>query len=110
MTDGVGDGLIKVLLAPGWTRGLLGGEVVGAHIAGAHAGEIIEQFAFQMAWRLPAGMLAKTVQAYPTYSLGGRQAIALHWLPDERASSRTRAARLRGWLGDVNPFGEASSV
>ncbi len=108
--DGAGDGLIKVLLAPGWTRGLLGGEVVGAHIAGAHAGEIIEQFAFQMAWRLPAGMLAKIVQAYPTYSLGGRQAIALHWLHEERAVSRTRAARLREWLGDVNPFGEASSV
>ena len=108
--DGVGDGLIKVLLAPGWTRGLLGGEVAGAHVAGAHAGEIIEQFALQMAWRLPAGMLAKTVQAYPTYSLGGRQAIALHWLRTERAASRTRAARLREWLGDVNPFGEASSM
>jgi pyruvate/2-oxoglutarate dehydrogenase complex dihydrolipoamide dehydrogenase (E3) component len=79
VTDGRGDGQIKVLLAPGWMRGHFGGEIVGAHAIGTHAGEIIQQFAFMMAWRLPAGLLAKTVQTYPTYSLGGRQAIGLHW-------------------------------
>jgi len=79
VTEGQTNGLIKVLLAPGWMRGLLGGEIVGAHIVGANAGEMIHQFAFLMAWRLPAGMLAKAVQTYPTFSLGGRQAIGLHW-------------------------------
>lgn len=78
LTDGTGDGQIKVLLAPGWPRGRVGGEIVGAHIVGANAGEIIQQLAFMMAWRLPAGMLVKTVQSYPTYSLGGRQALGLH--------------------------------
>ena len=84
MTEGVATGLIKVLLAPGWARGHIGGEIVGAHIVGANAGEMIQQFAFQIAWRLPAGLLAKTVQAYPTYSLGGRQAIGLHWTSDPK--------------------------
>ena len=79
LTDGQAEGRIKVLLAPGWLRGRVGGEVVGAHVVGANAGEVIQQFAFMMAWRLPAGMLAKTVQSYPTYSLGGRQAIGIHW-------------------------------
>lgn len=79
VTEGQSNGLIKVMLAPGWMRSLLGGEIVGAHIVGANAGEMIQQFAFQMAWRLPAGMLARTVQTYPTFSLGGRQAIGLHW-------------------------------
>lgn len=100
VTDGAGDGLVKVLLAPGWTRGRLGGEVVGAHVVGAGAAEIVQQFAFLMAWHLPAGMLAKTVQAYPTYGLGGRQAVGLHW---QRAKeSRARPSfieKLRGKLG-----------
>lgn len=45
-----------------------GTEVVGAHVVGANAGEVVQQFAFMMAWRLPAGMLAKTVQRHPTYA------------------------------------------
>lgn len=80
VTDGVETGLIKVLLAPGWTRGKLGGSVVGAHVCGERASEIVQQFAFLMAWKLPAGLLARTVQAYPSYGLGARQAIGMHWL------------------------------
>jgi pyruvate/2-oxoglutarate dehydrogenase complex dihydrolipoamide dehydrogenase (E3) component len=79
ITDGDETGLIKVLLAPGWTRGMLGGSVVGAHACGERASEIVQQFAFLMAWKLPAGLLAKTVQAYPSYGLGARQAVGLHW-------------------------------
>lgn len=79
VTDGVEDGLITIILKPGWTRGRLGGEVAGAHIVGARAGDLINQFAFIMAWRLPAGMLAATVQTYPSLSLGLRQAMGRHW-------------------------------
>jgi pyruvate/2-oxoglutarate dehydrogenase complex dihydrolipoamide dehydrogenase (E3) component len=101
VTDGQDRGLIKVLLAPGWTRGRLGGEVVGAHAVGERAAEIVQQFAFLMAWRLPAGLLAKVPQAYPTYGLGARQAVGLHWLKGQ-ADSRERPsslARLRALLG-----------
>lgn len=86
ITDGVEIGLIKVLLAPGWTRGMLGGVVVGAHVCGERASEIVQQFAFLMSWKLPAGLLAKTVQAYPSYSLGARQTVGLHWLTRSPAS------------------------
>lgn len=90
MTDGVGDGFIKVLLVPGWTRGRLGGEVAGAHAVGANAGEIIQQFAFMMSWHLPAGLLAGTVASYPTYALGARQAIGIHWTQASGSRSRSR--------------------
>jgi pyruvate/2-oxoglutarate dehydrogenase complex dihydrolipoamide dehydrogenase (E3) component len=86
ITDGESDGLIKVLLAPGWTRGKLGGSVVGAHVCGERASEIVQQFAFLMSWRLPAGLLAKTVQAYPSYGLGARQAVGMHWLKGSPAT------------------------
>jgi len=93
VTDGADTGLIKVLLAPGWTRGKLGGSVVRAHVCGERASEIVQQFAFLMTWKLPAGLLAKTVQAYPSYSLGARQAIGMHWL--------TKASRSPSLFGRV---------
>lgn len=95
VTDGVERGLIKVLLAPGWTRGKLGGTVVGAHASGERAGEIVQQFAFLMAWKLPAGLLAKTVQAYPTFGLGARQAIGMHWR-DQPPRPPSLVTRIRG--------------
>lgn len=92
VTEGRDTGSIKVLLVPGWNRGVLGGEVVGAHVIGERAGEIVQQFAFLMRWRLPLGLLAKTVQSYPTYGLGARQAIGKHWLdPQARWGSGVRA-------------------
>jgi len=102
MTDGRGDGFVKVLLAPGGLREILGGEVVGAHAAGANAAEIVQQFAVLMAWRLPAGILAKAVQAYPTYSLAGRQAIGLHWQNRrDDASSSGPVSAVKSWLAKV---------
>ncbi len=99
ITDGEPTGLIKVILAPGWTRGLAGGEIVGAHIAGAQAGELIEQFGFAMRWRLPAGLLARAVQAYPTYGLGVRQAVGSHWYRSTPSDAFSPLTRLRRRLG-----------
>ena len=79
LTDGVAEGLMTVILKPGWTRGRLGGEIAGAHIVGERAGDLINQLAFMIAWRLPAGMLAGTVQTYPSLSLGLRQVVGRHW-------------------------------
>jgi pyruvate/2-oxoglutarate dehydrogenase complex dihydrolipoamide dehydrogenase (E3) component len=79
LTDSVDDGLLTVILKRGWTRGRLGGEIAGAHIVGARAGDLINQFAFMMTWRLPAGMLARSVQTYPSLSLGVRQVVGRHW-------------------------------
>ena len=99
VTDGRDSGSIKVLLVPGWNRGLLGGEIVGAQVAGEHAGEIVQQFAFLMRWRLPVGLLAKTVQSYPTYSLGARQVVGKHWLDPQAAwGQESVQTRMHGWL------------
>lgn len=69
-------GLIKVvtghktpLSAPG------GGVLLGAHIVGPNAGELIHEFALAMQARTFAGRLAHTIHAYPTMALGVQQAI-----------------------------------
>lgn len=104
LTDGTPGGFIKVLLAPGWNAGTLGGEIVGAHIVGANAGEVIQQFALSMRWRLPAGLLAKTVLPYPTYGIGARQAIGKHWLDaDGAAEEWTLNSRIRSFMQGRDP-------
>lgn len=100
ITDGDADGEIMVLLKPGWTRGRAGGEIVGAHIIGERADDLINQFAPMMRWRLPAGLLAGAVQVYPTHALGVRQAVGLHWRRNPRSPKPSLLSRARRWRRD----------
>ena len=100
ITDGDADGEIMVLLKPGWTGGRGGGEIVGAHIIGAQADELINQFAPMLTWRLPAGMLSRAVQVYPTHGLGVRQAVGLHWSRGDHAITPSLLSRMRRWWRD----------
>lgn len=79
LTMGESEGFIKIVTAPGWTRGLAGGEVVGAQIVGPEAGELITEITLLMANRLPLGLLARAIHVYPTLSLGVRQAAGQVW-------------------------------
>lgn len=41
--------------------------VIGAHLLGPHADEVINLFAMAIRLRIPAGELKQVVYAYPTY-------------------------------------------
>ncbi len=88
LTLGEDEGFIKIVTAPGWMRGLAGGEVVGAQIVGPVAGELISELTLLMANHLPLGLLARAIHVYPTLSLGVRQAAAQVWeaAPAQRTS------------------------
>ncbi len=79
LTMGESEGFIKLVTAPGWMRGLAGGEVVGAQVVGPDAGELITEITILIANRLPLGLLARAIHVYPTLSLGVRQAAAQVW-------------------------------
>ena len=70
-------GLIKVITSG---RPLLGhaggGTIIGAHIAGPGAGDLIHEFVVGMQVRAFAGRLAQAVHAYPSMSVGVQQAVA----------------------------------
>jgi pyruvate/2-oxoglutarate dehydrogenase complex dihydrolipoamide dehydrogenase (E3) component len=70
-------GLIKVIAGG---RPLLGhaggGTILGAHIAGPGAGELIHEFVVGMQVRAFSGRLAQAIHAYPTMSVGVQQAVA----------------------------------
>lgn len=49
-------------------------EIVGAHILGAHAGEIIQEIVLAMKQRLPASALGRLIHIYPTLTQVNQQA------------------------------------
>ncbi|HLZ68994.1 MAG TPA: FAD-dependent oxidoreductase [Dehalococcoidia bacterium] len=75
LCEGEPAGLIKLVLTPGIWFGLVGGELVGAHIIGTQAAEWLHQLLLVMRARLPAGLAVWPVHVYPTLALGVQQAL-----------------------------------
>ena len=81
ITMGATEGFFEVVTAPGWNRRipglqkLMGDEIVGATLVGPGAGELLMPITMAMRARLPIGIVAWNMQAYPTLSLGLRQAV-----------------------------------
>ena len=63
-----GEGVIILHISPTL------GKLYGAHIVGAHAGEMINELALAMKNNLTLRDISNTVHAYPTYLLGVRRA------------------------------------
>ena len=97
-------GLIKVITA---TKPLVGhaggGSIVGAHIVGPGAGELIHEFVIGMQVNAFSGRLAQAVHAYPSMSLGVQQAVARMF-----DAGRATAGALREDL--LTEAGEAASA
>jgi pyruvate/2-oxoglutarate dehydrogenase complex dihydrolipoamide dehydrogenase (E3) component len=70
-------GLIKVITGGKPLLGHAGGgTILGAHIVGPGAGELIHEFVVGMQVRAFSGRLAQAIHAYPTMSVGVQQAVA----------------------------------
>jgi pyruvate/2-oxoglutarate dehydrogenase complex dihydrolipoamide dehydrogenase (E3) component len=70
-------GLIKVITSGRPVLGHAGGgTILGAHIAGPGAGELIHEFVVGMQVHAFAGRLAQAIHAYPSMSVGVQQAVA----------------------------------
>lgn len=70
-------GFIKLITARRRAVGRLGGgTLVGAHIVGPHAGEIIHEAVLAMQANVFAGRLAQAIHAYPAAAVGMQQAAS----------------------------------
>ena len=76
------DGLVKVVVDRR-------GRVLGASIAGAHAGELIQIWVMMVARRRPIRDMASLVLPYPTLSETGKRAAG-EWYTPSLFSARTR--------------------
>ena len=85
-------GLIKVITSG---RPLLGhaggGTILGAHIAGPGAGELIHEFVIAMQVRAFSGRLAQAIHAYPSMSVGVQQAVAGLFVADGAHAGKSSA-------------------
>ncbi|MGI8927605.1 MAG: dihydrolipoyl dehydrogenase family protein [Tepidiformaceae bacterium] len=84
ITMGETEGFFKVITAKGWQSRLglarfVGDEIVGATLVGPQAGELLMPLVVAMKIRLPVGLVAWNMQAYPTMSLGLRQVTGMQF-------------------------------
>lgn len=69
------DGFIRLIVAGRRVLGRAGGgEIVGAHIVGPRAGEVLHEVVLSMQARVFAGRLAQAIHAYPAMAMGVQQA------------------------------------
>lgn len=70
-------GFVKLVTAGRRIVGRLGGgEIVGAHIVGPHAGELLHEVVVAMQVKVFSGRLAQAIHAYPTTSMAVQQAAS----------------------------------
>ncbi|MGF1553026.1 MAG: dihydrolipoyl dehydrogenase family protein [Paracoccaceae bacterium] len=74
VAEGVEDGLLKAVVDRR-------GRVLGASIAGPHAGELIAPWALAIANKLKIGAFASTVLPYPTLSEASKKAASEYYAP-----------------------------
>jgi pyruvate/2-oxoglutarate dehydrogenase complex dihydrolipoamide dehydrogenase (E3) component len=89
MTDQDLRGFIKVVHRPD-------GEVLGAQIVAARAGEIVHELSLAIDQRIKLGDLASSMHVYPTYAIGVQQLAAEVRL---ESLARSRSVKLARGLG-----------
>jgi pyruvate/2-oxoglutarate dehydrogenase complex dihydrolipoamide dehydrogenase (E3) component len=81
------DGFIKLIL------GAKNDEILGAHIVGARAGELLPELALAMKHKLGLNAIFSTIHAYPTYATGLQQAAFEAYLESESLKNARRIIR-----------------
>lgn len=91
-TERATEGLIKVVVSKR-------GQVLGAGIAGAHAGELILPWVLAVGQRMKIGTLAGVIAPYPTLSEISKRAAGSYYTPTLFSPRTRRLVRMLRWLG-----------
>jgi pyruvate/2-oxoglutarate dehydrogenase complex dihydrolipoamide dehydrogenase (E3) component len=94
VTDSEATGVVKVL-ANRW------GRILGVSILGAHAGEMIGEYALAMRHGVTLGKVSSTIHPYPTYVLGNRRAADEFMMAKLTPGMVRWVRRLFGLRGDL---------
>jgi len=95
ITDSETTGILKVIA----TRS--GKKILGAHIVGPHAGELIMEFTLAIRHGLSPAKLSATIHPYPTLSLAGRHAADFYWTEKSTANLARWVRRIFGYSGPI---------
>jgi pyruvate/2-oxoglutarate dehydrogenase complex dihydrolipoamide dehydrogenase (E3) component len=75
------------------------GQILGAGIAGAHAGELILPWVLAVGQRMKIGTLAGVIAPYPTFSEISKRAAGSYYTPTLFSPRTRRLVRMLRWLG-----------
>jgi pyruvate/2-oxoglutarate dehydrogenase complex dihydrolipoamide dehydrogenase (E3) component len=104
ITDGVTEGLIKVY-AKKWS-----GKILGASVAGAHAGEMISQYALAMRNGVSLRDFADTIHPYPSYGLGARRAADQWYIKNQSETLVKWIKRIFRYNGDIPDYSDPDRI
>jgi len=68
-------------------------EIVGAHIVGLHAGELLGEMTLAMQHNMTINDIYNTIHAYPTMATGIQQAAFEAYLQSDAAASNRKVVR-----------------
>lgn len=97
-------GLIKIF-AKKWS-----GKILGASVVGAHAGELISEYAVAMKNGISMRKLADTIHPYPSWSLGARRAADQWYIRNQSEWSVKLIKKIFGYRGEVPDYSDKDRV
>lgn len=104
ITDGATTGLIKVY-AKKWS-----GKILGASILGAHAGEMISEYALAMRNGVSLRDFADTIHPYPSYGLGARRAADQWYIRNQSVTLVKWIKRIFGYRGEIPDYSDPDRI
>lgn len=104
ITDGATAGLIKVY-AKKWS-----GKILGASVLGAHAGEMISQYALAMKNGVSLRNFADTIHPYPSYGLGARRAADQWYIKNQSELSVKWIKRIFRYRGEIPDYSDPDRI
>lgn len=104
ITDGATEGLIKVY-AKKWS-----GKILGASVAGAHAGEMISQYALAIRNGVSMREFADTIHPYPTYGLGARRAADQWYIKNQSETLVKWIKRIFRYRGEIPDYSDPGRI
>ena len=104
LTDSEDEGLIKIY-AKKWN-----GKIYGASVLGAHAGELISEYALAMKNGVSLRNIADTIHPYPTYGLGARRAADQWYIKSQSEWQVKLLKTVFGYRGEVPDFSDPDRI
>ncbi len=104
ITEGETEGMIKIFASK------LTGKIYGASVVGAHAGEMISEYAVAMKNGVTLRNIADTIHPYPSWGLGARRAADQWYIKNQSESSVKWIKRVFGYRGDVPDYSDPDRI
>ncbi len=104
ITEGETIGMIKIFASK------LTGKIYGAGVVGAHAAEMISEFAVAMKNGVTLRNLADTIHPYPSWGLGARRAADQWYIKNQSETSVKWMKRIFGYRGTVPDYSNPERI